>query len=291
MGVKGMVNGMIKVENLRKSYGQFSLECSLEVQPGMITGLIGQNGVGKSTTFKSILGLISTDGGKIQVLGKDIQELTTKDKQKIGVALSESGFCGYLTVKGIISILENLYDEFDKENFIKLCQHFRLPLDKKVTEFSTGMKAKLKVLVAMSHNASLLILDEPTAGLDVGVREELLDMLRAYMEQDEKRSILISSHISSDLEGLCDDIYMIHEGKIVLHEETDVLLSEYAVLKVDEKQYESMDKQYILRKKKESFGYSCLTNQRQFYQENYPKVVMEKGTIDDLILMMIRGEK
>lgn len=291
MSVKGLVNRMIKVENLRKCYGQFRLECSLEVQPGMITGLIGQNGVGKSTTFKSILGLISTDGGKIQVLGKDIQELTTKDKQKIGVALSESGFSGYLTVKGIISILENLYDEFDKENFIKLCQHFRLPLDKKVTEFSTGMKAKLKVLVAMSHNASLLILDEPTAGLDVGVREELLDMLRAYMEQDENRSILISSHISSDLEGLCDDIYMIHEGKIVLHEETDVLLSEYAVLKVDEKQYESMDKQYILRKKKESFGYSCLTNQRQFYQENYPKVVMEKGTIDDLILMMIRGEK
>lgn len=281
---------MIKVENLKKNYGSFQLECSLEVKPGTITGLIGQNGVGKSTTFKSILGLISTDGGNIQVFGKDIRDLTTQDKQKIGVALSESGFSGYLTIKGIVSILQNMYSEFEKEKFIKLCEHFRLPFDKKINEFSTGMKAKLKVLVAMTHNASLLILDEPTAGLDVGVREELLNMLREYMEQDENRSILISSHISSDLEGLCDDIYMIHEGKIVLHEETDILLSEYAVLKVDEKQYESMDKQYILKKKKESFGYSCLTKQRQFYQENYPKMVIEKGTIDDLILMMIRGE-
>ena len=262
---------MIKVENLKKNYGSFQLECSLEVKPGTITGLIGQNGVGKSTTFKSILGLISTDGGNIQVFGKDIRDLTTQDKQKIGVALSESGFSGYLTIKGIVSILQNMYSEFEKEKFIELCEHFRLPFDKKINEFSTGMKAKLKVLVAMTHNASLLILDEPTAGLDVGVREELLNMLREYMEQDENRSILISSHISSDLEGLCDDIYMIHEGKIVLHEETDILLSEYAVLKVDEKQYESMDKQYILKKKKESFGYSCLTNQRQFYHENYPK--------------------
>ncbi len=284
-----MIRCMIKVENLKKNYGAFSLECSLEVQPGMITGLIGPNGVGKSTTFKSILGLISIDGGSIQVFGKDIKELTTTDKQKIGAALSESGFSGYLTVKGIVSILENMYEKFEKEKFIELCEHFGLPFDKKIKDFSTGMKAKLKVLVAISHNAELLILDEPTAGLDIGVREELLDILRAYMEQDEKRAILISSHISSDLEGLCDDIYMIHEGKIVLHEETDVLLSEYAVLKVDEKQFETMDKQYILRKKKESFGYSCLTNQRQYYQENYPKIVVEKGTIDDLILMMIRG--
>lgn len=282
---------VIKVENLRKKYSDFCLGCSLEVKPGSITGLIGQNGVGKSTTFKAILGLISTDGGRIQVFGKDIKELTTKDKQKIGAAMSEAGFSGYLTIKGIISVLENMYDEFEKEKFIELCERFGLPFDKKVNEFSTGMKAKLKVLVAMTHKASLLILDEPTAGLDVGVREEILDMLREYMEQDENRSILISSHISSDLEGLCDDLYMIHEGKIVLHEETDVLLSEYAVLKVDEQQFEAMDKQYILRTKKESFGYSCLTNQRQFYQENYPKVVIEKGSIDDLILMMIRGEK
>lgn len=286
-----MKGNMVTIEKVQKSYGSFHLECSLEVQPGRITGLIGRNGVGKSTTFKALLGLIAIDGGTIQIFGKDIRELNQKDKQKIGAALSEWGFSGYLTVKAIVSILKNMYEDFEKEDFIKRCEQFQLPMDKKVKDFSTGMKAKLKVLVAMSHKANLLILDEPTAGLDVGVREEVLDMLRAYMEEDENRSILISSHISTDLEGLCDDIYMIHKGKIVLHEETDVLLSEYAVIKVDEQQYETMDKQYILRKKKESFGYSCLTNQRQFYQENYPKVVIEKGTIDDLILMMTGGEE
>lgn len=285
-----MVKHMIKVENLVKQYGQFRLECSIEVKPGRITGFIGQNGMGKTTTFKAILGLISMDEGRIQVFGKDVQKLTKKERQNIGVALSEAGFSGYLTIKDVISILENMYDEFQKESFLKQCQQLQLPLNKKIKEFSTGMKAKLKVLVAISHNAELLILDEPTAGLDVGAREEVLELIRDYMEEDENRSVLISSHISSDLEGLCDDIYMIHKGKIAFYEQTHVLLSEYAVLKLDQQQYEQLDKQYILRTKEEKFGYSCLTNQRQFYQENYPKVVMEKGTIDDLILMMIRGE-
>lgn len=153
------------------------------------------------------------------------------------------------------------------------------------------MKAKLKVLAAISHDAKLLILDEPTAGLDVVARDELLDMLREYMEQDENRSILISFHISSDLETLCDDLYMIHEGKIVLHEDTDLLLSDYALLKVDAKQYESLDKQYLLRVRRENFGYSCLTNQKQFYLENYPQVAVEKGSIDELITMIIRGKE
>lgn len=132
-------------------------------------------------------------------------------------------------------------------------------------------------------------MDEPTAGLDVIARDELLDLLRSFMEQDEERSILISSHISSDLESLCDDLYMIHDGKIVLHEDTDVLLSDYALLKVNAEQYETLEKQYILKVKKESFGYCCLTDQKQFYLDNYPQIVIENGTIDNVITMMIRG--
>lgn len=151
------------------------------------------------------------------------------------------------------------------------------------------MKAKLKVLVAVSHNAKLLILDEPTAGLDVIARDELLEILRDFMEKDEKRSILVSSHISSDLETLCDDIYIIHNGKIIMHEDTDVLLSDYALLKTDTKQYKNLDKQYILCYKKESYGYSCLTNQKQYYMENYPGIAIEKGNIDEVITMMARG--
>ena len=139
-----------------------------------------------------------------------------------------------------------MYSKFDKSLFIEQVQKFQLPMNKQIKEFSTGMKAKLKVLVAISHNAKLLILDEPTAGLDVIARDELLEMLREFLEKDEERSILISSHISSDLESLCDDLYMIHDGKIILHEDTDVLLSDYALLKVDAEQYSKLDKQFIL---------------------------------------------
>lgn len=282
---------MLKIENLQKNYDQFNLDCSLEVLPGRVTGLIGQNGAGKSTTFKSILGLISTDGGKIEMFGKNIKKLTVKEKQKIGVVLSDSGFSGYLSIKDIVPVLDNLYDNFNRTFFLEQCRHFGLPMDKRIKEFSTGMKAKLKVIVAITHEASLLVLDEPTAGLDVVARDELLDILREFMEKDQNNSILISSHISSDLESLCDDFYMIHDGKIVIHEETDVLLSDYAVLKVDENQFAQLDKQYIINMKKETFGYRCLTNQKQFYLENYPSIVIEKGNIDELIMMMIRGEK
>lgn len=280
---------MLKIENLRKDYDRFTLDCSLEVKPGCVTGLIGRNGAGKSTTFKSVLGLISTDGGVIRVFGKEIDRLDKKDRQRIGVVLSDSGFSGYLSVKDIVPVLANLYDDFDKTYFEALCQRFDLPKDKKIKTFSTGMKAKLKVMVAVTHGASLLILDEPTAGLDVIARDEVLDILREFMEQNEDRSILISSHISTDLEGLCDDLYMMHDGRIILHEDTDVLLDDYAVLKLDEKQWETIDRAYLFKVKEEPFGYRCLTRQKQFYMENYPNIVIEKGSIDELILMMIRG--
>lgn len=280
---------MLKVKNLRKSYGTFSLDCSLEIRPGCVTGLIGQNGAGKSTLFKAVLGLIYPEAGTIEIMGRDIKDFSTADRQELGVVLSDSGFSGYLTVRDIVPILGACYEKFDKAFFTEQVRKFGLPDNKKIKEFSTGMKAKLKVLAAISHRARLLILDEPTTGLDVVARDELLGMLREFMEQEEERAVLISSHISGDLETLCDEIYMIHEGKIILHEDTDVMLGEYGLLKADPEQYARLDKRYILRSRKESFGYSCLTNQKQFYMENYPKLVMEKGTIDGVITMMIQG--
>ncbi len=282
---------MLKIEHLQKTYDQFLLDCSMEVRPGCITGLIGQNGAGKSTTFKAVLGLIAMDGGTVRILGKDIREFSAKDREALGVVLSDSGFSGYLTVKDIIPVLKNLYSGFEQDWFREQLQSFKLPMDKKIKEFSTGMKAKLKVLTAISHNAGLLILDEPTAGLDVIARDELLEMLREFMEKEAQRAILISSHISSDLENLCDDLYMIHDGKIILHEDTDVLLSDYALLKVSEKQFAKLDREFILRSKKESYGYRCLTNQKQYYVENYPQIAIEKGSIDEVITMLIRGVK
>lgn len=280
---------MLKMEHVRKNYESFSLNCSLEVKSGYVTGLIGKNGVGKSTVFKMILGLIAKDSGTIRLFDKEIQTLNDKEKQQLGVVLSDSGFSGYLTIHDIIPILDHLYEHFDKSFFVKQIQRFRLPQNQKIKEFSTGMKAKLKILTAISHHAKFLLLDEPTAGLDVTARDELLDMLREFMEQDESRSILISSHISTDLEPLCDDFYMIDEGKIIFHEDTDILLSDYALLKVTPQQYTNMDKRYILKYKKEIYGYNCLTNQKQYYLENEPNIAVENGTIDDVITMMSGG--
>lgn len=282
---------MLKLRDVKKNYGAFSLDCTLEVKPGRITGLIGQNGAGKSTTFKAALDLISVDSGEIELLGKPNAKITAKDKERVGVVLSDSGFSEYLTVKDVSDIMKHMYSAFDKKEFLDGCRKFGLPDRKKIKDFSTGMKAKLKFLTAMSHGAKLLILDEPTSGLDVVAREELLELLQDYMDRDPECSVLISSHISGDIEKFCDDIYMIHEGRIVLHEETDVLLGNYGLIKADEKQFAMLDGAWLLRKKKEIFGYSLLTCQRQFYMENYPLLTVEKGSVDDVILMMTKGEE
>ena len=282
---------MLKIKDLKKSYDLFQLDVSFEIPRGCITGLIGANGAGKSTIFKGILDLISIDGGTIETFGKDYKTLSKKEKEKLGVVLAESGFSGFLTVQDVAKILENMYSQFDKAMFFDYCKRYQLPLKKQIKEFSTGMKAKLKILTAISHKAEFLLLDEPTTGLDVLAREDLLSMLREYMEENENRTILISSHISTDLEGLCDDLYMIDNGKVVLHEEIDTLLGQYGLLKISSEQYDTLDKNYLLRKKRESWGYACLTNQKQFYLENYPSYTMEKGSIDEVITMMIKGEK
>ena len=187
----------------------------MRLKPGYITGLIGRNGAGKSTTFKILLGIDHSDGGEATLLGKPINMLTAEDRQYIGTVLSDSTFSNQLTIKQIISILENTYTDFDKGFFLAQVQQANLPMKEKIKTFSTGMKAKLKVFIAISHHAKILILDEPTAGLDVIARDEILDLLRAYMESDEERAILISSHISSDLESLCDDLYMMHNLSLI----------------------------------------------------------------------------
>jgi len=275
---------MINLDQVVKRYDGYELNLSMEIKEGMITGIIGKNGAGKSTTIKSILGLVKPDEGKVTVFSKNATELNKEEKEMIGVALSDSSFSMYLTVKDIAAILKKMYQKFDEEKYYRFCKEQGLPLNKMIQKFSTGMKAKLKVIIAITHEAKFLVLDEPTSGLDVEARNEILDMLREYMTEDESRAILISSHISTDLEGLCDDLYLIHNGNMILHEETDRIFSNYAVLKVDEKDYESLDKQHILKSRKESFGYACLTNDKQYYIDNYPKMVIESAVIDDLIL-------
>ena len=282
---------MLEINRLVKKYKDFTLNCSMKVEQGCITGLVGENGAGKSTTFKAALGLISYDRGDITLMGKEPSELKEEDKSRIGVTLAESGFSGYLKVKDIIPVMSAMYPEFDRSRFESLCKKFGVPQDKYIKEFSTGMKAKLKVLVAVTHSADFLLLDEPTTGLDVMAREGILNLLREYMEEDENRSILISSHISTDLEGLCDDLYLIHEGQIILHEEMDTLLNEYGLIKADDVQYGKLDKEHILSVRRTTYGYDCLTDQRQYYRENYPDIVVENGSLDEVITMMTGGKR
>ena len=246
---------MLEIKGVKKSYGEFQLDCSLNVEKGRITGLVGENGAGKSTLFKAVLGLISYDAGEIKILGKIPEELSEKEKEELGVVLAEAGFSGYLKGKDVEAVLAKLYPKFEAEKFHQMCEEYQIPLDKFIKEYSTGMKAKL------------------------------------YMEEEPERSILISSHISSDLEHLCDDIYVIHKGKIVLHEAMDTILEKYAVLKVSEEQYQAVDKRYLLKEKKEFFGVACLTNEKQYYIENYPEIVVESGSLDQVILMLTGGER
>ena len=286
---------MIEISNIKKNYQNFRLECSLNIAPGRITGIIGANGAGKSTLFKAILGLINLDEGQIKIFGKDSRKLDVHDKEKLGVALAESGFSEYLKVKALVPILKNMYPDFDKDMFLNKCNNFNIPLNKMIKDLSTGTKAKLKVIVAISHNAEILILDEPTAGLDVITRNEVLDIIRTYMEE-EMRTVIISSHISSDLENLCDDIYMINDGKIILHEDMYKLLDLYGVIKANEEQYENLKsdtnyKNIILCCEKEKYGYKCITNDRKYIVDNYPEIVIEKGNIDELIMVLVKGEK
>lgn len=278
---------MIQINDLQKKYKGFELNVSLTIPEGTVTGLIGKNGAGKSTTIKSILGLVKPDGGSIKVLS----DAPGKNMESIGVVLSDSGFSMMLTIKDVIRILRASYKDFEEKRFCEFCSRQSLPMDKPIKEFSSGMKAKLKVISAISHNAKLLILDEPTTGLDVLARNDVLDLLRDYMAESPERSILISSHISSDLEGLCDDIYMIDRGRIIMHEDTDTLLGRYGILKMTEKEYEEIDKQYITVTQKDRMNVTCLTNEKQFYLDNYPKMVIENSSIDDIIVLTLGGNE
>lgn len=224
-------DNLIELKNVCKNYKDFGLNCSMEIKRGMVTGLIGRNGAGKTTVFKALLGLIKTDSGSIFYKGEERNSLGATEREHIGVVLAESFISAYLNAKDVCDILAKAYSTFDRQKFETYCRRFDIPMRKRIKEFSTGMKAKLKLISALCHETELLILDEPTAGLDVVARDELISLLREYM-LDENHSIIVSSHISSDLEGLCDDIYMIDNGEVILHEDTDTLLGEYGIIKV-----------------------------------------------------------
>ena len=277
---------MIKCSNVTKQYSDFTMNVSCEIKQGLITGLIGRNGAGKSTLFKAMLGLIHIDSGEIRYSSQLMDEKHSINHEMIGCVLTDAFFNQYLSAKDIKGILKRTYQNFDEIFFDNFMIRYHIPINKRIKDLSTGMKASVKIACALSHHPQLLILDEPTNGLDVIARDEILDILRRFMEEDPTHSILMSSHIFSDLENLCDEIIMMHHGNVSLVESMDELENSYGVLKVSDNQYEVLDKNYLIASIPTSYGYQCITNHMQFYVENYPEVIIEKCSMDEVFTVL-----
>ena len=281
----------IKVKNLNKKYEGFELKnISFEIPEGSIVGLIGENGAGKTTTIKSILNIINSEG-EIQVLGKDIKQNEKEIKSKLGVVLDDSFLSEYLTPKKINSIMKNFYNIWDKELFENYIKLFKLPENKMIKDFSSGMKMKLKIATAISHKPQILILDEPTSGLDPIVRNEILDIFRQFIAEDEKRSILISTHITTDLEHISDYIMFIKNGEITLNLPTSEILENYGIVKCDEKDFSKISKEDYEYYRKEKYQYEVLVNNKNSIKNKYGISTIDKASIEDIMLFYIKGEK
>ena len=281
----------IKVKNLNKKYEGFELKnISFEIPEGSIVGLIQEIEAGKTTTIKSILNIIKSDG-EIQVFGKDIRQNEKEIKSKLGVVLDDSFLSEYLTPKKINSIMKNFYNIWDKELFENYIKLFKLPENKMIKDFSSGMKMKLKIATAISHKPQILILDEPTSGLDPIVRNEILDIFRQFIAEDEKRSILISTHITTDLEHISDYIMFIKNGEITLNLPTSEILENYGIVKCDEKDFSKISKEDYEYYRKEKYQYEVLVNNKNSIKNKYGISTIDKASIEDIMLFYIKGEK
>lgn len=281
----------IKVKNLNKKYEGFELKnISFEIPEGSIVGLIGENGAGKTTTIKSILNIIKSEG-EIQVFGKDIKQNEKEIKSKLGVVLDDSFLSEYLTPKKINSIMKDFYNTWDKKLFEKYIKIFKLPENKMIKDFSSGMKMKLKIATAISHKPQILILDEPTSGLDPIVRNEILDIFRQFIAEDETRSILISTHITTDLEHISDYIMFIKNGEITLNLPTSEILENYGIVKCDEKDFSKISKEDYEYYRKEKYQYEVLVKNKKMIKSKYGISTIDKASIEDIMLFYIKGEK
>lgn len=281
----------IKVKNLNKKYEGFELKnISFEIPEGSIVGLIGENGAGKTTTIKSILNIINSEG-EIQVLRKDIKQNEKEIKSKLGVVLDDSFLSEYLTPKKINSIMKDFYNTWDKKLFEKYIKIFKLPENKMIKDFSSGMKMKLKIATAISHKPQILILDEPTSGLDPIVRNEILDIFRQFIAEDETRSILVSTHITTDLEHISDYIMFIKNGEITLNLPTSEILENYGIVKCDEKDFSKISKEDYEYYRKEKYQYEVLVKNKKMIKSKYGISTIDKASIEDIMLFYIKGEK
>lgn len=281
----------IEIKNLNKNYRDFQLKnVSFGVPKGSIVGFIGENGAGKTTTLKAILNLISRDSGTIEIMGMDNSKEDRKIKEDIGVVLDGCNFHDCLKTGDISKMMESIYKNWNTSVYQQYLKNFKLPENKTIKEFSRGMKMKLQIAVALSHDPKVLILDEATSGLDPIVREEILDVFMEFI-QNEEHAILISSHITSDLDKIADYIVFIHQGEILLDAEKETLLSGMGVLKCSEDDFRKLEQEEYIRYRKNHFGYEVMVKDKHAVKKKYAEAVVDAISIEEIMLFYVRGEK
>ncbi len=284
------MNNAIEINNLKKKYDDnFELgEINLNIPSGYIIGLIGENGAGKTTLIKSILNIINPDSGKIKILDKDNKKYDSLIKEDIGVVLDDTFFPEILTAYDINSIMKNIYKNWDENLFNKYLNDFKIANNKKIKTLSKGMRKKLEIATALAHHPKLLILDEPTSGLDPVIRDDILEIFMNFIN-DEEHTILLSTHITSDLEQIADKIIFIDKGKIILNESKDELLDNYGILKCDIDSFDKISKEDIVSYKKNKYNYEILINDKNKIKKKYKDYVVDNITLDELMILIIKG--
>lgn len=273
----------VEVSNLTKDLKDFTLKnVSFTLPAGCILGLVGENGAGKTTLIKLLLGMLKSNEGSIKLMGKSH---TSLQNEEIGVVFDDCCLPESFNSQDLNRMFKSIYKRWDEKAFFGYIEQFNIPQSKKIKEFSKGMKVKVSIACALSHNARLLILDEPTSGLDPVVRDEILDIFCDFT-RNEENSVLISSHIVSDLEKLCDYIAFIHDGKLVLFEEKDQLIDEYTTIYTDEKELEGYDKKDVLGVRRTDYSVTAIVKKSACTSDNQSPV-----TLEDLFVYMIKGVK
>lgn len=285
-----MKENALDVQGLTKRYPDFLLnEVSFSVPRGTIVGLIGENGAGKSTTINAILNLVEKDAGQIEILGKKEREIDFNTRNRIGIVFDKHNFPVSMSPNSLGKLLETVYPLWDRNRYWELLKKLSLPADRKIKQLSKGMKMKLAIAVALAHHSEILILDEATSGLDPIVRDDILDMLLEFV-QEENHSVLVSSHITSDLEKIADYIVFLHRGKVIFSKTKDELRYHYGIMKCGAAQFEKMDKADIVAYRKQDFEWQILVENRAEAQRKYPNSIIDPATLDDIMLLFIKGE-
>ena len=280
------MNNAIEIKNLCKSYPAFSLKnVNITLPKGYIMGFIGANGAGKSTTISSLLGLIKKDSGICLIDGKDIRDMSKLEKAKVGVVLDECNYPETLNWKQVDKFMKKIYSTWDSEKFCSMCRKWNLDDKTKIADYSKGMKMKLSIASAMCHGANLLVMDEATSGLDPVVRNEILDMLRDFV-QDEENSVFISSHIISDLEKICDYITFIRKGQIVFSTEKDNLVEKYGILRCSNADFATVDKSAVVAYNQNSFATDALVYRDRIVGD----YIVDTANMEDIMLYYTKEE-